>query len=126
MMHELPIFTKTYDFLAWLVPLTNHFPRIHRHTVTRRLIDAALDFQEQIVEANNLRLQARLDCLIKADALLDKVRLYQRLALRWKWVNSGQYEYAARSVTEIGRLLGGWQKLTRQQIASAIQSAGTG
>ncbi len=24
---EMPIFAKTYDFLAWLVPLTNNFPR---------------------------------------------------------------------------------------------------
>ena len=51
----MPIFTKTYDFLAWLVPLTNHFPRLHRHTVTRRLLDAALDFQEDLLRANNLR-----------------------------------------------------------------------
>ena len=24
---EMTIFAKTYDFLAWLVPLTNNFPR---------------------------------------------------------------------------------------------------
>ena len=43
---ETPLFTKTYDFLAWLVPLTNHFPRAQRHTVTQRLLDAALEFLE--------------------------------------------------------------------------------
>ena len=39
--HEMPIFTRTYDFLTWLLPATNHFPRAHPHTFTRRLLDAA-------------------------------------------------------------------------------------
>lgn len=121
-----PIFPKTYDFLAWLVPVTNHFPRLHRHTVTRRLLDAVLDFQEIILEANELRGQARLDGLIRADGRLSKVRLYLRLVHQWQWISPGQYEHAARMVAEIGRLLGGWQKLTRQQAASAATPAGTG
>jgi hypothetical protein len=29
--HEMPIFTRTYDLLSWLLPATNHFPRTHRH-----------------------------------------------------------------------------------------------
>jgi len=114
---ELPIFTKTYDFIAWLVPQTNHFPRLHRHTITRRLLDAALDFQESLLLANNLRKQKRLATLESADVYLDKVRLYLRLAHRWRWLNAGQYEHASRMIAELGRLLGGWEKLTRQQIA---------
>jgi hypothetical protein len=45
---EMPIFTRTFDLLAWLLPLTNHFPRAHRHTLTRRLIDAAFDLREHL------------------------------------------------------------------------------
>ncbi len=114
---ELPIFTKTYDFLAWLVPATNHFPRAQRHTVTQRLLDAALDFLECLVDANSLRGAARFTGLQAADAALDKVRLYLRLAHHWRWINAGQYEHVSRMVAELGRLLGGWQKLTRQQPA---------
>lgn len=32
---EMPIFSKTFDLLTWLLPMTNHFPRAHR------LLDAA-------------------------------------------------------------------------------------
>ena len=39
-------------FLTWLLPATNHFPRAHRHTVTRRLLDAAFDLRERLEEAN--------------------------------------------------------------------------
>ena len=49
---EMPIFPRTFDFLTWLLPATNHFPRAHRHSFTQRLLDAAFDFQERIEEAN--------------------------------------------------------------------------
>jgi hypothetical protein len=118
---EMPIFTKTYDFLAWLVPLTNHFPRAHRHTVTRRLLDATLNFLECVVDANNQRGDARLAQLTLAEAQLDKARFYLRLAHQWRWINPGQYEHAGRMLAEMGRLLGGWQKVTRRQLASASE-----
>ncbi len=34
---EMPIFSRTFDFLTWLLPATNHFPRAHRHSFTQRL-----------------------------------------------------------------------------------------
>lgn len=34
---EMPIFVKTFDFLSWLLPASNHFPRAHRHSFTQRL-----------------------------------------------------------------------------------------
>jgi four helix bundle protein len=108
----MPIFTRTFDFITWLMPVTDNFPRSQRFTVTKRLCDAVLDFQEFIIEANNYRGRARLAKLRLADAALDKVRFYLRLAARWKWLKPGQYRHAAEMVAEIGRLLGGWRKVT--------------
>lgn len=124
---ELPLFIKTYDFVGWLVPLTNHFPRAHRHTVTKRLLDAALDFQQIVLLSNHVYGETRLAQLRLADTELDKMRLYLRLAHRWQWINSGQYEHASRLVAELGRLLGGWQKVTRQTAGKPGPAAvGTG
>lgn len=109
---EMPLFTKTYDFLLWLTPLVNHFPRLHRQTIARRLMDATLDFQEAILEADTRRGGARMDFLIAADAYLKKVRVYLRLVHRLDWIGAGQYEHAAGMVTEMGKLLGGWQRVT--------------
>jgi hypothetical protein len=67
---EMPIFTRTYDFLTWLLPVTNHFPRAHRHTVTRRLLDAALDLRERLEEANLRDGGARRGRLALADEAL--------------------------------------------------------
>jgi hypothetical protein len=37
----MPIFTRTFDLLTWLLPASNNFPRAHRHTVTRRLLGSS-------------------------------------------------------------------------------------
>jgi hypothetical protein len=29
MTQEMPIFTRTFDFLTWLLPATNNFPRTY-------------------------------------------------------------------------------------------------
>lgn len=109
---EMPIFSKTFDLLTWLLPITNHFPRAHRHTFTQRLLDTAFDLRERLEEANMVRGGQRQAKLQEADVALAKLRLYLRLAERWHWLNAGQYQHAAALVTEVGRLLGGWQKIT--------------
>ncbi len=90
MLHsEMTIFTRTFDFLSWLLPATNNFPRAHRHTLTRRLLDAAFDLRERIEEAN-ARQTERRDRLIEADAALGRVRVYVRLAAKLGWLTTGQ------------------------------------
>ncbi|MBW1781291.1 MAG: diversity-generating retroelement protein Avd [Deltaproteobacteria bacterium] len=110
----LPIFTKTFDFITWLINATKNFPRSQRFLVTKRLVDAGLNFQERLIEANTFQGRARLKNLDQADAELDKVRLYLRLAAKWAWLSTGQYEHAAGRVAEIGRILGGWKRIMRQ------------
>jgi hypothetical protein len=110
MPEEMVIFTRTYDFLSWLLPLTMNFPRPHRFVVTGRLQNAALNFQELLIDANALRGVMRNDKLRVADAELLKIRLYLRLCQRWEWITDGQYRHASEMVAELGRLLGGWLK----------------
>ena len=75
-------------------------------------MNAALDFQEAILEAQAYEGKIRLRHLRRADACLDKVRLYLRLVFQWRWLSVGQYEHVSRMIAEIGRLLGGWIKQT--------------
>lgn len=109
---EMVIFTRTFDFLVWLLPSTNHLPRTHRHTFTCRLLDAAFDLRERLEEANLRKGAARQERLEQADEALARTRLYLRLALRCGWYSTGQHEHAAKMLVEIGRLLGGWRKAT--------------
>ena len=61
MSEEMMIFTRTYDFVSWLLPLAEKFPRSQRFVVTQRLQNAALNFQELIIEANTLRGSLRME-----------------------------------------------------------------
>lgn len=110
---ELVIFTQTYDLLTWLLPQCDRFPKTHRFVVTQRLQGALLDFQEAIFEANSRSGLFRLRHLEAADAHLNKLRLYLRLARQWDWLSSGQYQHVSRMVAGVGKLLGGWIRQTR-------------
>lgn len=107
---EMIILTKTFDMLAWLLPKTETFPKTYRFTLSQRLMDSALDFQEAIFAAQSQLGTTRQKHLRTADAHLNSLRLYLRLVHRWKWINDGQYKHASAMVAEIGRLLGGWIK----------------
>lgn len=106
------ILTRTFDLLSWLVPRAAKFPRTQRLT-TLRLVNAAFDFNEALYDANARGGLARLRYLEAADANLDKVRLYVRLAHQWHLLSDGQHRHVSAMITEIGRLLGGWIKQTR-------------
>jgi hypothetical protein len=112
MSSELIIFTRTYDLLHWLLPKSERFPKPYRSTITQRLMDAVLDFQEALLEAQAYTHKIRLRYLRQADVHLQKVRVYLRLVFQWQWLSVGQYEHVSRMIAEIGRLLGGWIKQT--------------
>jgi len=110
MAEELVLFTRLADLLAWLLPKSERFPKSYRFTLTQRMMDAAMDCQEAAFAAQSHRGDARRSNLRAADAALNCLRLYLRLAHRWRWLSDGQYAHVSVQVAEIGRLLGGWIK----------------
>jgi hypothetical protein len=117
-VEEMVIFSRTFDLLEWLVPRSETFPRPFRHTVTARLLAASLDLPELLLEAQSRSGSPRQDRLAQADACLNKLRLYLRLAHRWRWLSDGQYEHVSRMLAEIGKLLGGWIRQAGKEAGS--------
>ena len=107
-MKESPIFTKTFDLLAWLLPATLKFPREQRFVLAQRTQNAAFNFYEAITAAS-LSGQDHIH-LQQADIELQRLRLYLRLCQRLAFFNKGQYEHVSLMLAEIGKLLGGWRK----------------
>jgi four helix bundle protein len=122
-MKQSPIFSKTYELVAWLLPVTVKFPRQQRFVLAAALQNAALDFQALLIEAVHQPEPA--ERLRLADAELDKLRTHLRLSLDLGLLKPGQYEHSARMTAEIGKLLGGWQSSVaaraRQSQAAAAQ-----
>ena len=55
MPDEMVILSRVFDLLAWLLPKSERFPRVYRATVTQRLMDAALDVQDRLFDAQSRR-----------------------------------------------------------------------
>lgn len=105
-MKDSPIFSKTYDLVAWIIPVTIKFPRQQRFVLASAVQQEAVCFQSLLIEAAH-QYPAR-ETLVRADAELDKLRTHLRLCLDLNLIDPGQYEHVARMLVEIGKLLGGW------------------
>jgi hypothetical protein len=103
-----PIFVKTYDLLAWLIPQTMQFPKSQRFVMAKRLQDAALDMHELLITAGKSRHGERRRALQQADIRLEQLRLHWRLCRSLGLITPDRYEHGARMIDEVGRLLGGW------------------
>jgi len=108
MAEELKIFKMSYDFCQWLLGHTNQFPKSHRFSVAVRLENYFFDFLEKLVLANHRH--NKIPLLIAADERLLLVRLLIRFSHDKKFIATSSYEFAVLSLTEIGRMLGGWIK----------------
>ena len=102
---DIPIFKKSFELLDWLFDLADQFPKAHRHTFTKRLLDLALEFREKLDEANLETGRQRLECLSEADLALAKVEVFVGLANKKEWLSPEQYQHVSAIVDEIKNLL---------------------
>ena len=103
-----PALEAMYRFLLWLIPALDKFPRSQRFLLGDRIESAALDVLDRLIEATYTRERARL--LAQANLGLERLRFLVRLAADLRHLDRERYEFAARALDEIGRLVGGWKK----------------
>jgi hypothetical protein len=101
-----PLFIKTFDMLEWLLAHTAKFPKSHRFGLAKRMDDAALDFSDALLWA--LKAPDKRAVLLHADGALERLRFYNRLAVRLRLQTPAQQEHLAKQLDELGRLVGGW------------------
>jgi hypothetical protein len=103
-----PALEAMYQFVLWLIPAVEKFPRKQKFLLGDRLQSTALDVLENLVEATYTRARERL--LAAANLGLEKLRFLIRLAYDLKHFDMRRYEFAARAINDIGRLVGAWIK----------------
>jgi hypothetical protein len=97
-----------FQFLMWLVPTVEKFPRSQKFLLGDRIQATALDVLECLIEATYTR--ERKGHLARANLRIEKLRFFFRLAVELHYLDRRRYEHAARSLDEVGRLIGGWAK----------------
>ena len=101
---------KAYQFLLWLVPTLEKFPKSQKFLLADRIQALALDVLEGLVEATYTKNAVPL--LRTANLRLEKLRFLFRLSLDLHLLDPRRYEFASRAVDEIGRSVGGWIKVS--------------
>lgn len=106
-----PALEKAYQFCLWLIPTVEKFPRGQRFLLGDRIQSTALDVVEGLIEATYSRDIAAI--LPNVNLRLEKLRFLFRMAKDLHFLDLRRYEFAARAIDEIGRLVGGWLKAGR-------------
>ena len=103
-----PALEAHYQFILWLVPTLERFPRNQKFLLGDRIQNTALDVLESLIEAAYTRQRSRY--LSQANLGLEKLRFLLRLAWELHYLNRRRYEHAARTIDEVGRRVGAWRK----------------
>jgi hypothetical protein len=103
---ELTIITKTYDLILWSCQHTGRFPRNHRFVPGERIERNLYGLLETLIAAKHTRNRQRL--LEDANLNVEILRFPMRLAKDLQCLKVESYGFAARSIDEIGRMVGGW------------------
>ena len=103
-----PALEAHFQFLLWLIPTVENFPRAQRFLLGDRIQSTAMDVLQALVEATYSR--DRLGHLARANLGLEQLRFMLRLALGLRHLDARRHEHAARQIDEIGRMIGGWRK----------------
>ena len=107
-----PALEAMYRFLLWLVPTVEKFPRSQKFLLGDRIQSTALDVLERLIEATYTRNGAPL--LARRQPRAGEAAAFcSGSPPICKLLDLRRYEHAARSIDEIGRLVGGWLKASR-------------
>ncbi|HIC76906.1 MAG TPA: diversity-generating retroelement protein Avd [Candidatus Dadabacteria bacterium] len=104
---ELVVIQKLYDYLVWVSPIINRLPRDKKYTIGDRLLNRLYDVLEDLIKAK-YRSCNKLELLEQANVGLEIVRFYQRLIFSDNLWDRKRYQFASKSVNEVGILLGKW------------------
>jgi hypothetical protein len=103
-----PALEAMYQFLLWLIPTIDKFPRSQKFVLGDRIEAAALDVLDAPIAATYTR--GRDAMLTNAHLGLERLRVFMRLSRELRLIDGRRYEHAARGLDDVGRLVGGWIK----------------
>jgi len=113
MPKEVDAITKLYDFLLWIIPKLEKFPRSQKFLIADRIETVLLDILDLLIEAAYSKKKSKL--LRSANLKLEQLRYLIRLSKDLKFLSLKNYELCARSIDAIGTSIGGWLKYTTRE-----------
>ncbi|MBI4992072.1 MAG: four helix bundle protein [Candidatus Harrisonbacteria bacterium] len=112
---DIPIFKKSYELYKTFYGYRLMVSKQDRYTLWQRCENTILDLLENILLASQLSKEAKLPALEKSSLKLNLLRILLRLSKETKAIDNKKYLYLEEIIDEIGRMLGGWIKSTKDR-----------
>jgi len=104
-VESLKLFQKVEDFVNYLFPIIDRFPKTERLALVSQMKNLCYEMLKTIIKTQ--KSSSKKSGWYEVDVQLEMVRFFLRHARTRKYLAPRSYETAARSVVEIGRLIGG-------------------
>ena len=108
---ELPVISKAFDLAREMTQRTRKLPRDLKFVLGDRMLTTTYDVLDLLLEAKYTR--SKRELLQRANVLLERLRFQVRLCMEEELISIRQYEYVARLIDEVGRMIGGWLRSLR-------------
>jgi hypothetical protein len=112
---DIPIIKKSYDLYKKFYELRLSVPKQDRYTLWQKCESLLIDILEGILFASQQTKLEKLPSLEKASVKLNFLRVCIRLMKDIKAIDQKKYLFIEADLDEIGRMLGGWMKSTRDR-----------
>jgi len=105
---DIPIFKLSYDLYKTLHQYRKIIPKHDRFSIFAKCEQSLLDILELIILASSQSKKEKLPTLKQASLKLNVFRIFVRLLKDVKALDSKKYIILENMADQIGRMLGGW------------------
>jgi 23S rRNA-intervening sequence protein len=112
---DIPIFKKTYDLYKSFYGYRTDVSKQDRYTIWQRSENCILDVLEAILFAAQSSGREKIPLLEAASVKLNVLRVLIRLTKDVKAIDTKKYLELEGTIDEIGRMLGGWLRSTKER-----------
>ena len=106
---EIAVLPLIYDLVLWYAPKINLYPKKYKYTLGDRITNTMLTILESVIEAKYSS-RKKSHFLRRANSDLEKLRFLVRLSKDLQCIDIKTFEYTAKSIDNIGKMVGGWEK----------------
>lgn len=111
---DIPIFKKAYELYKNFHLVRNAAPKQERYTIFLKCENIILEIIEGILEVSELYKNEKSPVLRKTSRKLNLLRVFVRLMKDTGSIKLKNYSLMEEEIDEIGRMLGGWIKSTKE------------
>ncbi len=112
---DIPIFKKIYDMYKDFYNLRLSVPKQDRYTLWQKCESILIEILEGILFASQQTKLEKLPTLEKTSIKLNFLKVCIRLMKDIKAIDAKKYVIIEANLDEIGRMLGGWIKSTKER-----------